>query len=120
MGMVIAERLIPRSAFHTFHRFDSVSSTIEQVKQRGGRMPVVFVVDSEGGDPELAAQGATLRAEFGKGGIPAYPSMKRAARALAHLYRYYGRLNRMDLPFHNAGLRGHIVVSRKRAKEISF
>jgi acyl-CoA synthetase (NDP forming) len=98
MGMVIAERLIPRSAFHTFHRFDSVSPTIEQIKRRGSRKPVVFVIDSEGGDPELAAQGATLRAEFGKGGIPVYPSVKRAARALAHLHRYYHRLNRMKAP----------------------
>jgi len=98
MGMVIAERLIPRSAFHTFHRFDSVSPTIEQIKQRGSRKPAVFVIDSEGGDPELAAQGATLRAEFGKGGIPVYPSVKRAARALAHLYRYYHRLSQMKTP----------------------
>jgi acyl-CoA synthetase (NDP forming) len=59
---------------------------------------MVFVVDSEGGDPELAAQGASLRAEFGKGGIPAYPSVKRAARALIHLYRYYHRLNRINAP----------------------
>jgi acyl-CoA synthetase (NDP forming) len=89
MGMVIVDRLIPRKAFHTLLRFDSISATIEQVKQRGNRKPVVFVVDSEGGDPELAAHGASLRAEFGKGGIPAYPSVKRAARALIHLYRYY-------------------------------
>ena len=98
MGMVIADRLIPRKAFHTLHRFDSVSATIEQVRQRGNRKPVVFVVDSEGGDPELAAQGASLRAEFGKGGIPAYPSVSRAARALIHLYRYYHRLNRINAP----------------------
>ena len=95
MGMVLADRLIPRKAFHTFHRLDSVSATIEHVKQRDNRKPVVFVLDSEGGDPELAAQGASLRAEFGKGGIPAYPSVKRAARALVHLYRYYDRLNRI-------------------------
>jgi acyl-CoA synthetase (NDP forming) len=56
------------------------------------------VVDSEGGDPELAAQGATLRAEFGKAGIPAYPSMKRAAQALSHLYHYYSRLKRIKTP----------------------
>ncbi len=96
MGMVIADRLIPRKAFHTFHRLDSVSATIEQVKQKGNRKPVVFVLDSEGGDPELAAQGASLRAEFGRGGIPAYPSVKRAVRALGHLYRYYHRLNRIN------------------------
>jgi acyl-CoA synthetase (NDP forming) len=98
MGMVVADRLIPRKAFHTIHRLDSVSATIEQVKQKGNRKPVVFVLDSEGGDPELAAQGASLRAEFGKGGIPAYPSVKRAARALAHLYRYYHRLNQIKGP----------------------
>jgi acyl-CoA synthetase (NDP forming) len=98
MGMVIVDRLIPRKAFHTLLRFDSISATIEQVKQRGNRKPVVFVVDSEGGDPELAAQGASLRAEFGKGGIPAYPSVKRAARALIHLYRYYNRVNRIKTP----------------------
>ena len=98
MGMVIAERLIPRKAFHTFHRLDSVSPTIKQVKRRGSRKPVVFVIDSEGGDPELAEQGARLRAEFGKGGIPVYPSVKRAARALAHLYRYYHRFSQMKTP----------------------
>jgi len=98
IGMVIAERLIPRKAFHTFHHLDSVSATIEQVKQRGDRKPAVFVLDSEGGDPELAAQGARLRAEFGKEGIPAYPSVKRAVRALAHLHRYYHRLNQMKTP----------------------
>ncbi len=98
MGMVIVDRLIPRKAFHTFHRLDSVSATIEQVRQRGNRKPVVFVLDSEGGDPELAAQGASLRAEFGRGGIPAYPSVKRAVRALAHLYRYYNRLNQIKTP----------------------
>jgi acyl-CoA synthetase (NDP forming) len=56
------------------------------------------MVDSEGGDPELGAQGASLRAEFGKGGIPAYPSVKRAARALIHLYRYYNWLDRIKTP----------------------
>ena len=97
MGMVIVSRLIPRKAFHTSSLPDSIPATIEQVKQRGNRKPVVFVVDSEGGDPELAAQGVSLRAEFGKGGIPAYPSVKRAARALIHLYRYYNRLNQIKM-----------------------
>ena len=95
MGMVIVSRLIPRKAFHTSSQPDSIPETIEQVKQRNNRKPVVFVVDSEGGDPELAAQGASLRAEFGRGGIPAYPSVKRAARALIHLYRYYNRLDQI-------------------------
>jgi acyl-CoA synthetase (NDP forming) len=95
MGMVIVTRLIARKAFHMSSQPDSIPATIEQVKQRGNRKPVVFVVDSEGGDPELAAQGASLRSEFGRGGIPAYPSVKRAARALIHLYRYYKRLDRI-------------------------
>jgi acyl-CoA synthetase (NDP forming) len=95
MGMVIVSRLIPRKAFHTSSQPDSIPVTIDQVKQRNNLKPVVFVVDSEGGDPELAAQGASLRQEFGKGGIPAYPSVKRAARALMHLYRYYKRLNQI-------------------------
>jgi len=98
MGMVIVDRLIPRKAFHIPDLPDSTQATIEQVKQRGNRKPVVFMVDSEGGDPELAAQGASLRAEFGKGGIPAYPSVKRAARALIHLYRYYNWLDRIKTP----------------------
>jgi acyl-CoA synthetase (NDP forming) len=95
MGMVIVTRLIARKAFHMSSQPDSIPATIEQVKQRNNRKPVVFVVDSEGGDPELAAQGASLRSELGKGGIPAYPSVKRAARALIHLYRYHNRLNQI-------------------------
>ena len=95
MGMVMVNRLIPRKAFHTSSQPDSIPATIEQVKQRNNRKPVVFVVDSEGGDPELAAQGASLRQEFGKGGIPAYPSVTRAARSLVHLYRYYTWLDQM-------------------------
>ncbi len=96
MGMVIVNRLIPRKAFHTSSLPDSIPATIEEVKRRNYGKPIVFVVDSEGGDPELAAQGASLRAQFGRGGIPAYPSVERAARALVHLYRYYSRLNKME------------------------
>ncbi len=96
MGMVIVDRMIARKAFHIMPvPGDYTLSTIQQVKQRGYGKPVVFVVDSGGGDPELAAQGAGLRAEFGKGGVPAYPSVERAARALIHLYRYYNRLDRI-------------------------
>jgi len=97
MGMVIVDRLIPRQAFHAAALVDSTPATIQQVRQRSNRKPVVFVVDSEGGDPELAAQGASLRAKFGKAGIPAYPSVKRAARALIHLYCYYSRFDRIKM-----------------------
>jgi acyl-CoA synthetase (NDP forming) len=95
IGMIIVDRLIPREAFHAAALVDSTPATIQQVRQRSNRKPVVFVVDSEGGDPELAAQGASLRAKFGKAGIPAYPSVKRAARALIHLYRHYNRFDRI-------------------------
>ncbi len=95
VGMVIISRMIPRKAFHMSSQPETIPATIEQVKQRNSLKPVVFVVDSEGGDPALAAEGASLRQEFGKSGIPAYPSMKRAARALIHLYRYYDRLSRI-------------------------
>jgi acyl-CoA synthetase (NDP forming) len=98
MGMVIVDRLIPRKAYHMRDLPDFTPAAIEQVKQRSDRKPVVFAADSGGGDPELAAKGASMRAEFGKGGIPAYPSVKRAARALIHLYHYYYRLGRIKPP----------------------
>jgi acyl-CoA synthetase (NDP forming) len=96
MGMVIVDRVIQRKAFHLrIPQRGFTQTTIQQVKQRNNGKPVVFVIESEGGDSDQAAQGANLRSEFGKGGIPAYPSVKRAARALIHLYRYYNRLGRI-------------------------
>jgi len=106
MGMVIVSRMIARKAFHMYSQPDSIPAIIEQVKQRNHQKPVVFVVDSEGGDPELAAQGASIRQKFGKGGIPAYPSINRAARALMHLYRYHNRLNRIKVKDPAAELQG--------------
>jgi len=70
IGMVILSRMIPRKAFHISSKSDSFSATIEQVKQRDYGKPVVFVVNSEDGDPEFAVQGS-LRAELGKVGIHA-------------------------------------------------
>lgn len=98
MGMVIVDRLIPRRAFHVPASPDTTLETINQIRQRSSPKPVVFVVDSEGGDSELAEQGASLRAKLGKGGIPVYPSVKRASRALFHLYHYYKRLDRIKTP----------------------
>ena len=60
----------------------------------GGRGPQKCLgeaVDSAGGDPDLAANGAALRAQYSEAGIPAYPSLHRAARALVHLHRYHTR-----------------------------
>ena len=88
-GMVIVDRLIPRAAFHVPDLPDPTPQTIEEAKRKGHLKPTVFTVDSDGGDPDLAAKGAQMRAQIGAGGFPAYPSVRRAARALSHLYRYY-------------------------------
>jgi hypothetical protein len=85
------DRLIPRNAFHMPDMPDPTSETIEYVTANGHRKPTVFTVDSEGGDADLAAKGAMLRARFCKAGVPAYPSVDRAARALVHLQRYHAR-----------------------------
>jgi acyl-CoA synthetase (NDP forming) len=92
--MVIVERLIPRKAYHMPPDMsEPVLEIIQAIGEIGNRKPTVFVIDSEGGDPELASQGAALIATYCKAGIPAYPSMQRAARALVHLYRYHAHLS---------------------------
>jgi hypothetical protein len=55
------------------------------------RKPTVFTIDCEGGDVELAAKGTALRAELCRTGIPAYPSLGRAAWALARLHGHHQR-----------------------------
>jgi hypothetical protein len=75
---------------------DPTPEVIKFIKNRQPPKPTVFTVDSEGGDPDLAVTGTRLRAQFSKIGIPAYPSARRAARALAHLRRYHGRQTRLD------------------------
>ena len=49
----------------------------------------VVTVDADGGNPELAAVGAEIKACFGRVGVPAYPNIGRASRALGHLWRYH-------------------------------
>ena len=61
------------------------------IKNRRPAKPTVFTIDSDGGDPDLAVTGTRLRAQFCKNGIPAYPSVQRAARALFHLRQYHAR-----------------------------
>jgi hypothetical protein len=58
--------------------------------------PTVFTIDSDGGDPELADTGVRIRARFCRAGIPAYPSARRAAIALRHLYRYHAWLKNRE------------------------
>jgi len=87
--MNMVNRVIPRIIFHLPDVPDPTPETIQFLKNKGPSKPTVFVVDSEGGDPELAGKGADLRGRFCAAGIPAYPSTQRAARALMHLHRYH-------------------------------
>jgi hypothetical protein len=89
IGMVIVDRVIPRKIFHLPDVPDPTPETIRVLKSRTGAKPTVFSIDSGGGDPDLAARGAALRAQFCSEGIPAYPAARRAARALASLHRYH-------------------------------
>jgi len=90
VGMVMVDRVIPRKIFHLPDLPDPTEGTLQMLQSRNGTKPMVFTVDSEGGDPELAQRGAELRGQFCRAGIPAYPSTDRAARALSRLYRYHG------------------------------
>jgi acyl-CoA synthetase (NDP forming) len=89
VSMIVADRIIPRASFHMGDRPDPTPSVIEFVRKNRQRKPTVFTVDFSGGDTELALQGASLVARLCAAGIPAFPSHDRAARALAHLYRYH-------------------------------
>jgi len=89
--MLIVDRLIPRKAFHMPDQPDTTAEITEFMKKNLPQKPTVVTADSDGGDADLAAKGAILRAQFTSQGIPAYPSLQRAARALAHLHRFYFR-----------------------------
>jgi len=91
--MIIVDRLIPRKAYHMPIMPDSTPQVVEYLKSHGHRKPTVFNVDSEGGDQDLALKGTALRTFFCQSGIPAFPSLERAARALFHLYRYHSRFS---------------------------
>jgi len=91
IAMIVVDRLIPRNAYHLPDMPDSNPATIAFMKSKRHQKPTVVIVDSDGGDVDLAARGAAMRAQYCKAGIPAYPSVKRAARALVHLYNYNAR-----------------------------
>jgi acyl-CoA synthetase (NDP forming) len=97
IDMIIVDRVIPRNIYHMPDLPDPTPETIRVVKSRRQRKPTVFSVDSEGGDPDLARQGAALRGKFCRAGIPAYPSARRAARALVRLYGYHAFLRRAGM-----------------------
>ncbi|GAB4341930.1 MAG: acetate--CoA ligase family protein [Candidatus Abyssubacteria bacterium] len=89
VDILIVDRMIPRKAFHMPDRENLTPRIIDFVQNNRHRKPTVFTADSEGGDADLAAKGAALRAQFCRAGIPAYPTTRRAARALARYYRYH-------------------------------
>jgi acyl-CoA synthetase (NDP forming) len=89
VAAIVVDRVIPRNIFHLPDVPDPTPETIRLLKSRRDLKPTVFSVDSEGGDPDLAERGAALRRQFCEAGIPAYPSTRRAARALVRLHRYH-------------------------------
>jgi acyl-CoA synthetase (NDP forming) len=93
ISMVVIDRLILRAAFHGTRRDHPTREIVDFVKQNQSGKPTIFTVDYDGGDPDLASRGMTLRADLCRAGFPAYPSLGRAARALAHHYRYHSRLS---------------------------
>jgi acyl-CoA synthetase (NDP forming) len=91
VSMIVVDRLIARKAFHMTGGQDPTPEIIKFVKENQGDKPTVFTVDSDGGDTELAVKGTNLRARLCEAGLPAYPSLRRAAWALAQHWRYYSR-----------------------------
>ncbi len=89
IDMVIVDRLIPRIIYHLPDLPDSTPEAIRSIARSENHKPTAITLDSDGGDADLAGEGTRLRQQFCLGGIPAYPSIGRAARALMHLYRYY-------------------------------
>jgi len=96
ISLIVVDRLIPRKAYHFPDLTDPTSETIAFLKNRPNAKPTVFTIDSDGGDPELADIGARLRAQYCRAGIAAFPSARRAARALRCLYQYHVRRTRPD------------------------
>ena len=89
VAVIVVDRLILRAAYHIPNVADPTPEIISFLKNRQPPKPTVLTIDSDGGDPDLAVAGARLRTQFCDAGIPAYPSAKRAARALSHLRQYH-------------------------------
>ncbi len=83
--VVLVDRLIPRRAFHSPPVSDPTERIAEFLSVRKGVKPTVFVIDYDGGDPDLIQKGSALRANLCRAGIPSYPSVERAVKALARL-----------------------------------
>ena len=90
LDMIIVDRLILRPTYGTPPvEKDITPAAIEYLQKNRSRKPLVLVVDGSGEDPFLATEAARMRQRFCQAGIPAYPSLPLAARALAHLAAYY-------------------------------
>ena len=89
VDMIMVDRLLPTRAFHMPSAPDPTDEIADFIAKNRTRKPVVITVNSGGGDPGVAARGTAVRAGFSHVGIPAYPSLDRAAKALFNLYRYY-------------------------------
>jgi acyl-CoA synthetase (NDP forming) len=87
--MIILDRLIHRRVYATPENPKNIPLSLDYLKRNRGRKPLVAVVDGFGDDLILASEAIQLRRLFNEAGIPAYPSLPLAARALAHLVHYY-------------------------------
>jgi acyl-CoA synthetase (NDP forming) len=93
LHMVILDRLITRPTYATPEQKGAVERAVEYLGKNRSRKPLAAVVDGGGEDPYLAGEAARVRQIYCQAGIPAYPSLPLAARALAHLAYYYERKN---------------------------
>jgi acyl-CoA synthetase (NDP forming) len=89
LDMIILDRLIPRMTYATPENQDATQAAIVYLQKNRSRKPLVAVIDGSGEDPYLAGEAARLRQRYCQAGIPAYPSLPLAARALAHLGAYF-------------------------------
>jgi acyl-CoA synthetase (NDP forming) len=89
LDMIILDRLIPRMTYATLENQDATQAAIVYLQKNRSRKPLVAVIDGGGEDPYLAGEAARLRQRYCQAGIPAYPSLPLAARALAHLEAYF-------------------------------
>jgi len=87
ISMVMVDRLVPRAAFHMTGDASLTQEVVDFVTRN--QKPTVFSIDCDGGDAELTTRGTALRAQICRAGIPAYPSLRRAAWALSRLHSYH-------------------------------
>ncbi len=91
LDMIILDRLVPRPTYATPEEKGATERAVEYLRKNRSRKPLVAVIDGGGEDPHLAGEAARTRQIYCRAGIPAYPSLPLAARALAHLASYYER-----------------------------